>query len=151
MSGLLNDLLSLFGFIKFQFIIASFCLVVLLGNFLGGLLRSIVLAYGGPIRPRKMKDHIAFRLILASELVVIIFALWYHLILVSSVSVSHLVYWAFTLLSAPVLVFIGSQITYLIYSGRIEANKLAYRRWVAAQRAKRHALREARKNTQRSE
>jgi hypothetical protein len=142
---LLNDLLSLFGFNKHQFIIASFCLVVLLGNFLGGLLRSISLAYGGPIRPRKATDSMAFRMVLASELTVAIFALWYHGILVSSISVSHLVYWVFTLMTAPVLAFIGSQVTHMIFSSRIQANKAAYQRWVNAQRAKRSNLRTGRK------
>jgi len=51
----LEKFLMTFGFTKDSLIVAIICLVVLLGNFTGGLLSNILIAQGGPIAPRKLR------------------------------------------------------------------------------------------------
>lgn len=123
-----KQILILFGFTKYQMIIAVFCLVILLGNFLGGLLRSIILAHGGPLKPMKTTQTMGFRLVLMSELFMLIFALYYHGMLIQTIDVSHVIYWIFAITSAPVLAFMGSQITYLVFEKKITENYKKYRK-----------------------
>ncbi len=54
--------------------------------------------------------------------------------MISTMTVPHLVYWCFTLLASPILAYIGAQISYLIFSKKIEANRAAYRKWEMKQR-----------------
>ncbi len=144
-----KQILILFGFTKHQMFIATVCILVLLGNFAGGLMRSIFVAYAGPRPTRKLTESIAFRLALVSELALIVFALYYHGVLISFVEASHIIYWIFTLLSGPILAFMGSQITYMVLQKRIESNKRAYRKWEKKMRAKRLAARESRIESER--
>lgn len=132
---MLDGILVLFGFTKLTYMIGIVCMLTLLGNFLGGLLHGILLGYGGPIKPRKLSDRMSMRACLMSELFILIFALYYHAVLIEEVILAHVVYWAFTLLAAPILAFIGSQVTQLIFSDKIEVNKRAYKDWVKFQRA----------------
>ena len=135
MYGLLEMILGLFGFTRYQEIIAIVCLVILLGNLLGGLLHSIVLALGGPWPERKLTDRISFRIVLSSEVFLIIFAIYYHAILIETVTITHVVYWSFTVATAPILALIGTQITYMVFAKQIKADKRAYREWAAARKA----------------
>ena len=135
MYDLLEMTLTLFGFTRFQEIIAVVCLVILLGNLLGGLLHSIMLAFGGPRPERKLTDRISFRIVLSSEVFLIIFAIYYHAILIGTVTFAHVVYWGFAMVAAPVLAVIGTQISYMVYAKQIEANKRAYRKWAAGRKA----------------
>ena len=48
------------------------CLVVLLGNFAGGMFYNIILASSGPIHERKITQRTSFRLALVSELILIV-------------------------------------------------------------------------------
>ncbi|PPR61462.1 MAG: hypothetical protein CFH04_01328 [Alphaproteobacteria bacterium MarineAlpha3_Bin3] len=48
------------------------CLVVLLGNFAGGMFSNIILASSGPIHERKITQRTSFRLALVSELILIV-------------------------------------------------------------------------------
>lgn len=148
MLPVVKEILVLFGFTKHQMFIAMVCLVVLLGNLAGGLLRSMIVAYSGPTKPRKLTDTIAFRMLLISELMLLLFAFYYHVIMIGEVEASHIVYWSFTVISAPVLAYIGAQITYLVFQKRIEANKKAYIKWERKMREKRLAAREAAKKAQ---
>lgn len=131
---MLDGILVLFGFTKLTYMIGIVCMLTLLGNFLGGLLHGILLGYGGPIKPRKLSDRMSMRACLMSELFILIFALYYHAVLIEEVILAHVVYWAFTLLAAPILAFIGSQVTQLTFAKKIEVNKRAYRDWVKFQR-----------------
>jgi hypothetical protein len=110
-------------------------MVVLLGNLFGGLMSSVLLALGGPIKRRKMFDRLSFRACLFAELLLLIFAGYYHAILIQSIEVVHIIYWSFTLLAAPVLAFIGAQITYLVYGDKIEKNYRMYKKIMRQKKA----------------
>lgn len=144
------DILTLFGFTQLTLIIPVVCIMMMLGSFLGGLLRGIILAMGGPIRPRKLFERMSFRAILMGEIFVGGFAGYYHGIIIESIELTHMVYWGFTLLAAPVLAFIGAQITGLIYAEKIEANIKAYAEWVKAQRNKKKNAPKKQRKAQRS-
>jgi hypothetical protein len=141
----LNEILILFGFSKLTYMIGIVCMLTLLGNFLGGLLHGILLGFGGPIKPRKLSDRMSVRACLMSELFIVIFAFYYHVMLIEDVVLAHVVYWAFTLLAAPILAFIGSQVTQLIFADKIEVNKRAYKDWVKVQRAQKAVARDKKK------
>lgn len=136
--GFMNEVLNLFGFTsKDHDMIGAVCILVLTANFLGGLMYSIILASGGPIRPRPTSQKISFRLSMASELVLVLFAAYYHAMMIRHIESAHMVYWVFTMAASPLLAVIGSQITGMVFQKKIESNKLAYKKWEMKQRAKR--------------
>ena len=133
---MINDILILFGFTKLTYLIGAICMLMLSGCCLGGLLHGIILAHGGPIRPRKFFDRMSVRGMLVAEIMMTVFVLYYHGAMIESIKMSHAVFWTFNLLGAPVLAFIGAQITGLIFSQKIADNKKAYMIWLKAQRKK---------------
>lgn len=133
---MLNEVLILFGFTKLTYIVGIICMLMLFGCFLGGLLHGIILAHGGPIRPRPFFDQMSVRVMLVVEICMVVFALYYHGALIESVKTAHVIYWAFSLLSGPVLAFVGAQITGLIFFQKIADNEKAYTIWLKAQRRK---------------
>ena len=143
MSKKLVELIESFGFSEMQTMIIMISMVFLLANFLGGFLNSIFLANGGPIRRRKPMDRMSVRLVLLSELFVFLWAAYYHAMVVATIQIEHVIYWIATLLVAPLLAFIGSQITYLIFRKKIDANYKAYARVLAKRKAKREAAKAA--------
>ncbi len=145
MFGFVDAVLKFFGFVEYQHTIALFCLLVFLLNFAGGLMRSMVLAFGGPIKERPLKDRMSFRLCLASILIVIVYAFYYHGILIRTIETGHVIYWTFTIVAAPLLAIIGSEITAIVFAKRIEERKAAYRKWEAGQRARKFAAAEKRR------
>jgi hypothetical protein len=146
-----EQLLILFGFTKHQMFIAAVCSVILLGNFCGGLVRNLILAFGGPIHPRPLTQTLGFRAVLASEVLLILFAFYYHSMLIGYVTAIHVIFWIFTLLSSPVLAYIGSQVTFLIFQKQIEDRVKAYLVWERNMKLKKLAEREAAKNPQRAQ
>lgn len=132
----IKPILEGFGFTHLHTMISTVCLLMFLGNFMGGLLASILVAFSGPQKPRKMYDKISFRLCLSSELFLVIFATYYHLWLIEDIQLPHIVYWVSTLLISPLLAYIGAQITYIVYQKKIQANEDAYRRWAYARMKK---------------
>ena len=150
MFGFIDSVLKFFGFVEQQETIALVCLLAFLVNFLGGLIRSIVLAFAGPIKDRNLKDRMSFRLSMASLLLLAFYALYYHAILVQKIEVGHLIYWGFSVLAAPLLGIIGSEITGLIFAKPIASNREAFRRWDTAQRAEKFAEAEKRAQKKKS-
>lgn len=114
--------LDAFGFTQMQSWIVLVCLLVFLGNFLGGMLYSISRAYLGAITPRKLSDRISFRLFLLSELFLIVFIFYYHGALIGHVYPGHVVFWLSAMIIAPLLAIIGSQAMYLLLSKQINKN-----------------------------
>ena len=133
---MIEDILILFGFTELTYIIGAICMLILLGCFLGGLMHGIILAHGGPIRPRKFFDRMSVRGMLVAEIFMVVFALYYHGVMIESIKMSHVVFWSISLPGAPVLAFIGAQITGLIFSKKIADNKRAYQIWLKAKRHK---------------
>lgn len=133
---MIDQVLKVFGFTELTYMIGIVCMVMLLGSFLGGLLFNIFLAHGGPIKPRKLFDRMSVRSCIMAELFLVIFAIYYHLVLIEHIILAHAVYWLFTFLVTPILAFIGAQISYLIFADKIESNKRAYKLWMKNRKAK---------------
>ncbi len=125
--GYLEDTLETFGFTQDSTVVAIFCILVLLGNFTGGLMANIFVAFGGPIAPRKITERTSFRLAMVSELILIVYIGYYHSVLVSGIETAQLIYWGFTLLAAPLLAALGAQLTYVAFASKIEGLKQEYR------------------------
>lgn len=119
----IEGFMEAFGFTQETFIIAMLCLVVLLGNFAGGMFSSIILAFSGPIHERKITQRTSFRLALVSELVLILYAVYYHAVLVSKIDTGQVIFWVFTLFAAPMLAALGAQLTYIAFAAKIEELK----------------------------
>ncbi|MCH7936771.1 MAG: hypothetical protein IH994_06745 [Proteobacteria bacterium] len=122
MSGI-EDFMKTFGFTQETFIIAMLCLVVLLGNFAGGMFSSIILAFSGPIHERKLTQRTSFRLALVSELILIVYAVYYHAVLVGQIDAGQIIFWIFTLFAAPMLAALGAQLTYIAFAAKIDELK----------------------------
>ncbi len=131
----LEKFLMSFGFTKDSLIVAIICVVILLGNFTGGLLSNILIAQGGPIRPRKLTEKTSFRLALVSELMLLIYAVYYHAALMQSIQLAQVIYWGFTLAAAPLLAMLGAQLSYLAFAKKIEKLKADYRNKRRAEKA----------------
>lgn len=129
MPNFIKFILDMFEFSVDQYMVASVCTVVLLGNLCGGLLANLIVAFSGPRRTYKLKDKISFRLVMLSNVSLILFAGFYHVAVLKEIGFRHVVYWCSTLTSAPLLGYIGAQITYLIFAAKIDANRLAYKKW----------------------
>ena len=113
-----------FGFKEGPFIVAILCIVVLLGNFAGGLIGKIMLAMADrPITERPLLQRTSFRLAAASEFFFIAYIVYYHTVLTSGIVIAQVIYWVFYVLAAPLLAMIGAQIGYLIYAKKIDSLK----------------------------
>jgi hypothetical protein len=130
----LEKFLMSFGFAKDSLIVAIVCLLVLLGNFTGGLLSNILLAQGGPIPDRKLTEKTSFRLALVSELMLLIYAVYYHAAVTQSINTAQIIYWGFTLLAAPLLAALGAQLSYVAFAKKIDKLKAAHRNQKRAER-----------------
>ncbi|MCH7831838.1 MAG: hypothetical protein IIC55_03105 [Proteobacteria bacterium] len=112
-----------FGFTLDPIIIAMICLVVLLVNFAGGMFSNIILAFSGPIQERKITKRTSFRLALVSELFLIVYVIYYHVVLVGKLDPGQIIFWVFTLIAAPLLAALGAQLTYIAFAAKIEELK----------------------------
>ena len=130
----LEKFLMSFGFAKDSLIVAIVCLLVLLGNFTGGLMSNILLAQGGPIPKRKLTEKTSFRLALVSELMLLIYAVYYHAAVTQSINTAQIIYWGFTLLAAPLLAALGAQLSYVAFAKKIDKLKAAHRNKERAER-----------------
>ena len=122
------DMLKTFGFNEHQSMITLVCFLAFLSNFLGGIINSLFLAYGGPQTKVKLTERLSFRMFMATEIVIGVFALYYHALLVNMVTLSHVVYWGAAMLLMPFLAVIGSQIVHVIFEKRISENMKAGRK-----------------------
>jgi hypothetical protein len=116
-----------FGFAKDSMIVAIVCLLVLLGNFTGGLMSNILLAQGGPIPKRKFTEKTSFRLALVSELMLLVYAAYYHVAVTQDIITAQIIYWAFTLLAAPLLAALGAQLSYIAFSKKLDKLRADHR------------------------
>lgn len=130
----LEKFLMSFGFTKDSLIVAIICVLVLLGNFTGGLLSNILLAQGGPIPDRKLTEKTSFRLALVSELMLLIYAVYYHAAVTQTINTAQIIYWGFTLLAAPLLAMLGAQLSYVAFAKKLDKLKADYRNKERAER-----------------
>jgi hypothetical protein len=130
----IESVLRLFLFSEHLLLIAMVCVVIFLGNFFGGLVYSIVIAYTGPRQERPLKERMSFRLSLMSELFLVIYAFYYHAVLIQRIELAQVFFWIFALIISPLLALLGAQITHVIFAKEIEANKNKLRRMEAKKR-----------------
>lgn len=123
------ELVQTFGFSKNDTeTIAIVSLLVLLGNFSGGLMSNILVAFGGPIHERKITERTSFRLTLVAELIFLVYIIYYETALSGTTfGTAQIIYWGYLLLAAPLLAALGAQLTYLAFSAKIEGLKKEYR------------------------
>ncbi len=123
----LENTLETFGFTQDPATVAILCLLVLLGNFTGGLMANIFVAFGGPIANRKITERTSFRLAMVAELILIVYIGYYHTVLVPGIGTAQVIFWGFTILAAPLLAALGAQLTYVAFASKIEELKKEYR------------------------
>ena len=141
--GYLDPLLSFFKFTQDTDIVAATCLVLVLSSVLGGMLSSIFKAFGGPLKPIAFSETNGFRILILYEIALIAMIFYYHVMVVGHISGIHIIFWMATMVSMPVLWFMGSTTTQVIFWSKIEARKKAYREMVAKKKfAKHQKLRE---------
>ena len=131
------DLLKAFGFKEMQIWIATMSALLFSANLLGGILSALMFVNSSALRPRPLKERISFRLFLLSEVVLLIFVLFYHAFMIERMSVSHVIYWISAMMMMPLLAIIGSQAIQVAFSGRVKAKAAAIKRQEQAARAKR--------------
>jgi len=124
--GYLDPLLSFFKFTKDTDLVAATCLVLLLSSVIGGMLTSIFKAFGGPLKVVAFKETNGFRVLLFYELCLIALIFYYHFNVTGRIDAIQVIFWITTMLSMPVLWFIGSAMTHLIFWAKINKNKKAY-------------------------
>ena len=113
-----------FGFKEDPFLVAILCIVVLLGNFTGGLFSNIILAMRGrPIIEQPFFRRTSFHLAAAIEFFFIGNIVYYHTILNPGIVIAQTIFWNFSVMAAPMLAMIGAQISYLGFKGKIEELK----------------------------
>lgn len=119
--GGIEDFMKTFGFSQNDALtIIIICVLVMMVNFAGGLFTSIIRAFGGPIKPSKLTGRTSFRLALVSELFLIIYVIYYHTVLFPGIETAQIIYWAFVILSAPLLAAIGSQLIHVAMGAKIQ-------------------------------
>jgi len=130
-------LLKAFGFKELHTWIAVISALLFSFNLLGGILTGLMVVNSSRLVQRPLKERISFRLFLLSEIMLLIFVLYYHTFMIETISTSHIIYWCSAVMIMPLLAIIGSQTIQVIYSGRTKAKQEAHKRQQQAERAKR--------------
>lgn len=136
--GYLDPLLSFFKFTQDTDIVAAACLVLMLASVVGGMLANILRAFGGPLKPIPFSQTNGFRILLFYELCLIAVMFYYHAMVVGRISAVQGVFWVTTMMSVPVLWFIGATTTHVIFWAKIAARKKAYKEEVARKKFAKH-------------
>ena len=123
------DLIQSLGFSKTdKETIGIISLLVLLGNFTGGLVSNILVAFGGPREELKITKRTSFRLAMVAELIFLVYIIYYQFVLSrTEFNMAQMVYWGYLLLAAPLLAALGGQLTYLAFSSKIEELKQEFK------------------------
>lgn len=152
MASILNHLLSSFEFTRHTDVVAAACIAIFFGSLLLGMVSALAKAFGGPLKPIPFTKTASFRLMLIAEGAVVIAVIYYHVALSVRVEPLQMVFWATTMAAMPVLWFLGSQITQVVFWSKIRKNRQAYLKKVRdAKFRKQKAMREQiRKDTRTS-
>lgn len=136
--GYLDPLLQFFKFTKDTDLVAATCLVLLLSSVIGGMLSSIFKAFGGPLKAISFQETSGFRVLLFLELCLVAMIFYYHMNVTGRVDAVQIIFWVTTMLSMPVLWFMGSAVTHVLFWAKISKNKKAYRDMVARKKYAKH-------------
>lgn len=136
--GYFDSTLAFFKFTKDTDLVVATCLVLLLSSIIGGMLSSIMKAFGGPLKPMAFTGTYGFRILAAFEVCLIAIIFYYHMRVTGRFLPIQVIFWVTTMLSMPVLWFIGSMLTHLIFWSKINKNKKAYKSQQAKLKAAKH-------------
>ncbi|MEX2451333.1 MAG: hypothetical protein WD407_10805 [Rhodospirillales bacterium] len=112
------------------------CLVMLLGNLVGGLLSSTLHAFEKPAPPRKTHQKPSVRLFVIGEIIFVVFAVYFHGMVKPHITNWELGYWIATFLMAPLFAIVGSQISKIALAEKLAANRKSWAKIEAKQKAK---------------
>lgn len=121
-----TELLRAFGFSEQRDWIILICSVLFLSNFFGGILAGFMFINAKSLVKPKLTERLSFRMFLLSEIVMVFAASYYHLFMIESIDVVHVIYWVTAGFMAPLLAVIGAQIVYVMFSGRIKAKEAEF-------------------------
>ena len=136
--GFLDPVLAFFKFSRGTDLVAAVCFVLLLFSFSGGLLAALAKAFGGPKKPKKFGETWGWRIVLVFEIALAGVAFFYYFRGVGKFVPMQAVFWVTSALCIPVLWYIGSTITQLIFWSKISKNEKAYRKMVADKKFAKH-------------
>ena len=112
------------------------CLVMLLGNLVGGLLSTVLHAFEKPAPPRTFFAKPSARLFIIGEVLFISFAFYFLSMIKTDFSSWDIGYWIATTLMAPMFAIVGSQISKIALAEKLALNKKVWENIEAKQKAK---------------
>ena len=112
------------------------CLVMLLGNLVGGLLSTVLHAYEHPAAPRNYINKPSARLFAIAELVFVGFAVYFHTLVKTNITNWEMGYWIATALMAPMFAVVGSQVSKIALKDKLAANRRAWQKIEEKRKAK---------------
>ncbi len=112
------------------------CLVMLLGNFVGGLLSTVLHAFEQPAPERKYIQKPSFRLFVIGMIVFISVAVYFHSMVKTQITNWEYGYWIATGLMAPMFAIAGSQISKIALADKLAWNRTEWQKIEAKQKAK---------------
>jgi hypothetical protein len=118
-SGFYLELLTTFGFDEMQMWIATISLLLFTANFLGGIISGLMFVHSADLVKRPLKDRLSFRMFCLAELILVIFIFFYHVFMIETILVEHVIYWFSAMLMMPLLAVIASQTILVSFSGKI--------------------------------
>ena len=131
------ELLMAFGFKEMQIWIATISALLFSMNLLGGILSALMFVNSNLAIQRPLSQRISFRLHILTEVILLIFIFFYHVFMIESITLSHIIYWISAVMMMPLLAIIGSQTILVSMSGRVKAKEEDYKRQQRAIRAAR--------------
>lgn len=131
------NLLKAFSFTEMQAWIGSISALMFSSCLLGGIVSALMFLNSKRLQPRPLNERISYRLFIISEVILVIFILYYHALMIETITVSHAIYWFSAIMMMPLLAIIGSQSVLVVFSGRMKQKKEALKRREKAERAQR--------------
>ena len=131
------DLLKAFSFTEMQAWIAVISAFMFASCLLGGILSALTYVNSNLLVQRPLSERISFRLFIIAEVLLWVFVFFYHVFMIESITLSHVVYWVSATLMMPLLGIIGSQTMLVTFSGKVNAKTKELKRRQAAMREKR--------------
>ena len=65
----------------------------------------------------------SFRIVIVAELLIFVYAGYYHTVLVPGINTTQIIYWAFVFLASPLLAVRGAKLSYIAFDSRIDELK----------------------------
>ncbi len=109
--------------------VAIICFVMLLFNLLGGIVSTALHAYEKPAAEPPLKEKISFRAWLIAEIIFLALAFYYHNSYGKPTTMEW-VFWGSTLLMAPLVAKLGSLLSGIAYSKKLDARAEAWEKWL---------------------